>query len=65
VTKERRSYSTCETAEILGVHEETIRKWCRDGKIRALKMCDLGNWHIPTGEIERLFKMGVGGDDEH
>lgn len=30
-------YSVEQVARILGVNEETVRRWCRDGKIPGVK----------------------------
>ena len=41
-----------EAAEILRLCEETIRVYCRTGKIRAAKVG--GQWLIPESELKRL-----------
>ena len=44
-----------EAAEILRLCEETIRVYCRTGKVRAAKVG--GQWLIPESELKRLTKV--------
>jgi excisionase family DNA binding protein len=48
---EERIYSIEEAAKTLGVSEKTIRRYIRDGKIKAIKVD--GRYSIPEGEISR------------
>ena len=41
-----------ETADIFGVHWQTVRNWIRDGQIKAIKI--ERTVRIPDEEIERL-----------
>jgi excisionase family DNA binding protein len=38
----------------VGYRERTIQKWCAEGRIQALQMCDGGSWRIPVSELERI-----------
>jgi len=38
-------------AEKFGVKEETVRKWCREGKIRAEQDGKWKPWRIPEDEV--------------
>lgn len=46
----------------LGVHPETIRKWIRDGRIKATKYG--GVWRIPKEELQRVITTGLDPDSE-
>lgn len=43
-----------ETADIFGVHWQTVRNWINDGKIKVVKINR--TVRIPEEEIERLKK---------
>lgn len=46
-----------ETAEILGIHPMTVRKWLTAGKIRGVKVGRL--WRIPESSLQELAKFGT------
>lgn len=47
-------YTSSETAEIFGVCPETVKRWHRSGKIRAVKVGE--TWlRFPESEIKRLL----------
>ena len=52
-----RHYSTREVCEILGVANRTLRRWIKEGKIRAVNIG--GRWRIPESEIKRLLGQPV------
>ncbi|MFC5465759.1 helix-turn-helix domain-containing protein [Lederbergia graminis] len=41
------SYSTLEAAEIIGVSDQTIRRWCEDGKYPSARKTSGNRWRIP------------------
>jgi excisionase family DNA binding protein len=43
---ERRWYTTKDAAIILGLHVETVRRWCREGRIPDLRKVG-SDWRIP------------------
>jgi len=45
-------YRIKEVAKILNFTERAVREWVRTGKIKAVKI--MGEWRIPTEEVERL-----------
>ena len=51
-----------EVAERLRVHEETIRQWLREGKIKGQKMgrplTGRGEWRIDAVEVDRFLEQG-------
>lgn len=53
-------YTVEQVAELFGCHPETIRRWIRSGKIRALRPCLPGTpgYVIPSAEVARL-RRGV------
>ncbi len=52
-----RHYSTREVCEILGIANRTLRRWIKEGKIRAVNIG--GRWRIPESEIKRLLGQPV------
>lgn len=61
VTKEK--YTTAEVSELLGKAEYTVREWCRQGRIQAIKKpCGrgkAGEWLITHDELTRLRNDGL------
>lgn len=51
MSQEPQYYSVEEAARILGVDEETVRRWCRQGKIPGVKRFGR-DWRIPRSEID-------------
>ena len=49
-------YNTFETAKLLGMKVRTIRAWIHDGKIKATKYADGGQWYVSESEIKRIAK---------
>jgi excisionase family DNA binding protein len=59
---ERRLYTVKEVADQLRVHEETIRRWLRDGKITGIRMGgSRSGYRISEDEVERVRRQGVDG----
>jgi excisionase family DNA binding protein len=54
----REWFDTREFAALCGVTDETVREWCRDGRIEAKKLPN-GGWRIHRGELDRLKKDGL------
>lgn len=47
-------YTASELADKLGVHAETVKKWHREGKLRAVKIGE--RWlRFPSSEIDRIL----------
>lgn len=49
------TYSTLEAAEIVGVSDQTIRRWCEKGKFPEAKRTESGHWRIP----KKYFKISL------
>lgn len=47
------SYSTLEAAKIIGVSDQTIRRWCEKGKYPDAKKTEGNRWRIP----KKYFKI--------
>ena len=41
-----------EAARIMGCHPETIRRWCRDGKIKSSSSYGKNLWFVDTSELQ-------------
>ena len=52
-----RHYSTRKVCEILGIANRTLRRWIKEGKIRAVNIG--GRWRIPESEIKRILGQPV------
>ncbi|RLE48113.1 MAG: IS607 family transposase [Candidatus Methanomethylicota archaeon] len=52
-----RHYTTREVCEILGITNRTLRRWIKEGKIRAVNIG--GRWRIPESEIKRILGQPV------
>ncbi len=45
-----------EAAEMLGVNPETLRRWDRDGKLKAIKVSTRGDRRYNIENIEKFIK---------
>ena len=52
-----RHYTTREVCEILGIANRTLRRWIKEGKIRAVNIG--GRWRIPESEVKRILGQAV------
>jgi excisionase family DNA binding protein len=53
-TKEKEFLNVRETAQQLGVHENTVRNWADRGVLRGIKLPGSGFRRFPREEIERM-----------
>lgn len=49
---DKQFYTIQETADLLGVHHQTIRNWIRQGTLKAAKLGT--HWRISAEEIARF-----------
>ena len=54
--------SAKEAAEILGVSDETLKRWVREGRVRAWKTPG-GWWRFRTVDLEAFVESTVTGPD--
>jgi hypothetical protein len=56
-------YSTAEVAALLGKSEYTVREWCRQSRVRAIKKASArgahAEWLICHAELQRLRSEGL------
>ena len=45
-----------EVAERLKLHINTVRRYIKDGKLKAFKYADNSRWRITNEELERFIK---------
>lgn len=50
--KEQALFSIAKAHDILGIPVATLRRWAKEGTIKAVKRGKL--WYIPRDEVERL-----------
>jgi excisionase family DNA binding protein len=49
-----------QTAEVLGVHENTVRNWEKSGLLRGVKLPGSGFRRFPREEVERMRREVMG-----
>ena len=52
--KPERGYSPEEIAKAWSLNEATVRRWCRNGTLPAVKLGK--QWRIPEGELRRVLR---------
>lgn len=55
-TQETKLITIREAAEMLGVHQETLRRWDNEGKLKAVRIGKVGHRRYALSEIEKLMK---------
>jgi excisionase family DNA binding protein len=45
-----------QAAEVLNVHVETLRRWDKAGKLKAIRVNERGDRRYNPEDIERIFK---------
>ena len=51
-------YTVPETADMLGIHKDTVLAMCQSGELRATQHVTRGRWRIPAAEVERFAMRG-------
>lgn len=57
---EKHVYTVDEAAELLGMNDQTVRRWCRDGEIEAAKMGR--HYRISKPALETFWRERGGGE---
>jgi|APHM01.1.fsa_nt_gi DNA binding domain, excisionase family len=47
--------STSEFGEAVGIHTNTVRKWCKEGKIKSKKLPN-GQRRIPKSQVDQVLE---------
>lgn len=47
-----------DVAKSLQVHEETVRRWLRDGKLEGLRISRRAGWRIRPESVDRMMFEG-------
>jgi DNA (cytosine-5)-methyltransferase 1 len=55
-TRETKLITIREAAEMLGVHQETLRRWDNEGKLKAVRVGKVGHRKYNKEEVERLLR---------
>lgn len=53
---QKKTFSIKETAEIIGVSRDTIRRAIQSGALKAVQFKKHGNWFITIEEVERFLR---------
>ena len=48
-----------EVSELFGVHQETLRRWDRQGKLKAVRVGKVGHRKYPRERIMTLMKKDI------
>ena len=48
-----------QAAEVLNVHVETLRRWDKSGKLRAIIMNERGDRRYRPEDLEKLMKIKI------
>jgi len=46
-----------EVADMFGVHPETLRRWDNEGKLKAIRIGELGHRKYKREDIEKLMNV--------
>jgi excisionase family DNA binding protein len=49
-------YTAPEVAERLKLHINTVRRYIKEGKIKAFKYADNSRWRIPSEELAKFIQ---------
>ena len=52
---EQKLWSIEELASVLHFSPGSVRRWCRDGKIKSVKI--INQWRVPHSEVVRIISM--------
>lgn len=56
-TEEKKELLTIrEVADLFGVHQQTLRRWDEQGKLRAIRVGEFGHRKYRRADIEKLIK---------
>jgi excisionase family DNA binding protein len=55
-TQETKLITIREAAEMLGVHQETLRRWDNEGKLKAVRVGKVGHRKYRVDDLEKLLK---------
>lgn len=58
VTAPEYDLSPTDAAHLLGVHEDTLKRWAREGKVGAFRTPG-GWWRFRRADLDRLVAAGV------
>ena len=58
-TQETKLITIREAAEMLGVHPETLRRWDNEGKLKAIRIGDVGHRKYPLNLIEKITHVAL------
>ena len=56
---EREWVNLQEAARLLGVHDQTVRRWLREGRLRGTLLSRRAGYRIRRSEIERALTEGL------
>jgi len=61
----REMLTVLQVAAYLQVHQESVRRWLREGQLRGINLGGRGGWRIRRDELERFIEeLEQGGRSE-
>lgn len=57
--QQREHLTVPEVAEIVGVHEQTVRRWLREGQLEGTLITRQTGYRIRREEVDRLMREGL------
>jgi len=51
-----RLLTVTEVAELLGVTEETVRRWLRDGRLEGVLLSRRAGWRVRSEAVDRMLE---------
>ena len=57
--QEKEHLTVPEVAEIVGVHEQTVRRWLREGQIEGTLITRQTGYRVRREEVDRLMREGL------
>ena len=48
-----------QAAEVLNVHVETLRRWDKSGKLKAIRVSERGDRRYKPEDLEKLMKIKI------
>lgn len=57
INKELRYYSVPQVSRMLNVHENTVKRYIREGVLKGFKVNRRGDWRISETELDNFVKQ--------
>ena len=55
--KDKKILTIKEVSEIIGVHQQTLRRWDEDGKLKAIRIGKMGHRKYRKSDVDKLLEI--------